>query len=173
MNMIGKSGIDWSKAPKDATHYKVKPEGSLACWYKARFYWEDAYDRWDMSSDWSNTSGTFEFIPKKEDLEMSKEVTKQVSGIKDLEVGMFLRHKEPTMCYLVVSLKPFMVCAMSLGCGVYSQSDLDNFKAWSYTYNGEYTPIVQQSETDIKIKELEETITQASQQLQELKELHK
>ena len=37
------------------------------------------------------------------------------------------------------------------------------FHSWSYTYNGEYTPIVKETEAERKIKELEETIELSSE----------
>ena len=48
--------------------------------------------------------------------------------------------------------------------------------SWSYTYDGEYIPIIKEpvpTPAQLKIKELKETIANASKQLQELEEMGK
>lgn len=129
------------------------------------------------SNDWcrslNSTAWFKDSVSKEDDLKMSKEAGKQVSCIEDLEIGMFLKHIVPDNYYLVVSLTPLGLKSVTESTGVYTQSDLSNFSAWSYTYKDNYQPFIKVSETDIKIKELEDTIAQAQQQLKELKELQK
>jgi uncharacterized protein RhaS with RHS repeats len=96
---------------------------------------------------------------------------KIVSSIKDLEVGMFLESISNT--YVVTSIQDgtFTVVVL-VNCNYhYDKQRLESFKSWSYTYNGEYTPIVKEDPKDLKIRELENTIAEATKQIQELKQI--
>lgn len=183
--MIGKiSGADWSKAPEGATHYKSKPLNSEACWYKISSdkatYWNNPYKEWDYSFDWAKQD-KYTFVSKEEDLEMGKkEVSKQVSCIEDLEVGMFF--KTDSHHHILITSKGTMSvhgwCVKSGMSSTYTTEGFSYIQSWSYTYTGEYTPIVKETEAEIKIKELEDTISSANKsielaqkQLQEYKEM--
>ncbi len=183
MSMIGKiSGKDWSKAPEGATHIK-KYDTRLKSdyWYKVNNLTDDMYEYWetDAPSHWvsikARTSGDYTFISKQEDLGMN---VKQVKSIVDLEVGMFLKHKTFVRTVLVrVQGGGNWVKVYNIDVGSQDEFyNLNEFESWSYTYNGKYTPIIKESElteTQLKIKELEESVANVTKQIKELKELNK
>lgn len=172
--MIGRiSGRDWSEAPEGATHCRLTPDYCGPIWYRS-------YEGLPLSLYPSWSTGKYEFISKEEDLGMGeKEVTKQVRSVDDLEVGMFIRWNSYPNHHYVVS-KPKQIISFNTG-EVYNYGKDscwtdNNFytSSWSYTYNGEYTPIVKdtvETEAGRKIKELEETIELAQKQLREYKEM--
>lgn len=168
--MIGKiSGADWSEAPEGATHYKHS-----VFYRQHQGVWEYLYKTWWIkSSNNSNTNSWFKnAVSKDEDLQMNtKEVSKQVSSIEDLELGMFLRVDHGSSPYVICELTPNNISVVIVGSypHTYNNTNFSNYSSWSYTYNGEYTPIVKETEADIKIKELEATIELAQKQLQEYK----
>lgn len=172
-NSIGISGIDWSGFPDDATHFKA----GLA-YRKIGVVWEYfKVDYWCQSSN--NDYWFKDALTKEKDLEMDKkEVAKQVRSVDDLELGMFL--KSETGNVVVVTrdawrgnnLK-FFSCSNMANAQVAQNGAgkefYDKFHSWSYTYSGEYTPIIKETEAERKIKELEATIELAQKQLQEYK----
>jgi hypothetical protein len=164
-NMIGKSGKDWGRAPEGATHVYVE------LFYRFRDdsweYFSDDRSSWVKSQN-ADTWNNEKLISKEEDLEMNKKI---VSSIKDLEVGMFLESISNT--YVVTSIQDgtFTVVVLVNGNYHYDKQRLESFKSWSYTYNGEYTPIVKEDPKDLKIRELENTIAEATKQIQELKQI--
>lgn len=181
-NMIGKiSKKDWSLAPADATHITkignfYKCEGEM--WY----VYDIGGEHWGKSANnylWLKDN----LILKEEDLEM----TKVVGGIEDFEIGMFLKDASGNIVVVSRSCgsiadKLFYTCVDMGETGVARNAAggqyYDRFTHWSYTYDGEYTPIVKETEAERKIKELEETVKSATQtlelaqkQLQEYKEM--
>lgn len=180
MNTIGKiSGKDWSKAHEEATHVAPSRFGmydSWTCFYKQEdgIWYFDTNDRgnWDISVN-ANHPG-FKPISKEEDLGMNK----QVKSIEDLSVGMFVKGKSGGI-YLITSIrekgKSFNLYEFdSRDLGVLSYFEC--YTHWSYTYNGEYTPIVKETEQELKLKELEseakkllEAAEKVNQQIKELK----
>jgi len=183
-NMIGKSGADWSKAPFGATHVREFLDG----WYQVQggnlfVLYSDSTRTSSSFNDVEdyNSSGGCKLISKEEDLGMDKkEVTKQVRSVDDLEVGMFLQGNNYKWVVLGVEDDSISLISPEDGDDTISywpQTFIDDlsvfsnaFKAWSYTYNGEYTPIVKEiveTEAERKIKELEATIELAQKQLQE------
>ena len=178
--MIGKiSNKDWSGAPEGATHtfrHKYEDAHQQDGYYKLKdgkiYYWRTLGDWWDTTTH-SHLELAVYCVSKEEDLEMNtKEVAKQVSCIEDLEVGMFFK---TDMSHILITSKGFgKVCGLCVKSGMGATYTTDGFtclRSWSYTYTGEYTPIVIVSEADIKIKELEATIALAQKQLQEYKEM--
>lgn len=180
MNMIGtKSGVTWEFANCSATHYKA------GLFYRCKDgEWEyKEYGDWTKSSnspDWFKDA-----ISKEEDLKMNKQVVKQVSCVGDLETGMFVFMQDGYSAYvnkdysgkvgfLYTHGHTDMNYLMSMNYrGLEYKPNPDvNITHWGYSLNGERYPVAQ-SQTDIKIKELEDTIAQASQQLKELKGLQK
>lgn len=161
-NTIGKSGLGWASAPEGATHYK---EGIFY------YNWRGKWKYWDIV--WYTSVCPSEYfedaISKEEDLAAP---IKTVSSVEDLEVGMFIRDRQGNI-RVIVSDTPLAFCSTSNAipyCSEVTDTFSNNCMAgWSYTYNGEYAPIVKESEADIKIKELEETIKLAQKQLEEYK----
>lgn len=114
-------------------------------------------------------------------------MTKVVRGIEDFEIGMFLKDASGNIVVVSRSCgsiadKLFYTCVDMGETGVARNAAggqyYDRFTHWSYTYDGEYTPIVKETEAERKIKELEETVKSATQtlelaqkQLQEYKEM--
>lgn len=188
-NMIGKvSKKDWSLAPKQATHYFPRDDS----WYDAsdlenvRFlvFSRRGNEHWGSSSCWYNASYQDKFISKEEDLGMDKKedkvVTKQVRGVDDLELGMFLKSETGNVVVVTQAVGKdlhieFFSCSNMANANVArngaGREFYDKFNSWSYTYNGKYTPIVKETEAERKIKELEATIELAQKQLNELKEI--
>lgn len=166
---MSKNNIDWSKAPSDATHYKGQ------FFYKLKdgvwMYYEGEGLGWNESSN--NAVWFKSVVSKEEDLEMNKEVVKQVSCIEDLEVGMFFKSKNFGR-NIIIKKKHGKVEGRDLDTNLdseYSAWGFHDIESWSYTYSGEYTPIVKETEAERKIKELESTIELAQKQLQEYKEM--
>ena len=160
--MIGvKSGVDWSKAPEGTTHYKHN------LFYRQHAgVWECHNDYWLKSSNvdsWFNDA-----VSKEEDLGMDK---KEVKSVSDLTVGMFVRTPYVRDPYLICDIHGDQVDTILIDHDMftYRNSPVTAFESWSYTYSGEYTPIVKETEAEIKIKELEATIALAQKQLQEYK----
>jgi len=162
-NMIGKSGVDWSKAPEGATHRnKNHPNTNLREWYKedgsefGQVWWERE-ERWMVMN-----SSRCECISKEEDLPVVKQVAKQVKAIEDLEVGMFLKGDGDAIIRLIIRAdrQSFRTYGMSTGSEA-TRSTLDDFTHWSYTYAGEYTPIIKETAKEKAIKAAQEEITQA------------
>lgn len=175
LNAIGNiSGANWVNAPEGATHVRSDNAG----WYR----YDCATELYLLSSrgeDRSmyasvedfNSAGGAKLISKEEDLGMNtKEVSKQVSCIEDLEVGMFFK---TDMSHILITSEGFgKVCGLCVKSGMAATYTTDGFtclRSWSYTYAGEYTPIVKETEAEIKIRELEATIALAQKQLQEYK----
>ncbi len=183
MSMIGKSGADWSIAPEGATHYRENNNS----FYRYSDGWE-YYDRYGKEWVESCTGKGYlqaHVISKEEDLKMNKEAVKQVSCVADLETGMFVFMQDGYSAYvnkddsgnvgfLYTHGHTDMNYLMSMNYrGLEYKPNPDvNITHWGYSLNGERYPVAQ-SQTDAKIKELEDTIAQASQQLKELKELQK
>jgi hypothetical protein len=174
MNMIGKSGTDWSKAPKGATHKRNTLSGNF---YKlsnnSLEYWDDGYTNIHNHA-WRNSQHNVDYlstmVSKEEDLKMDK--AKEVRSIADLEVGMFLESVHSSGIRVVTGTQAdtfetyyFHWRSNTSWC---EAELLSGFKSWSYTYKGEYTPIIKESEKDKKLKELEETIAAAKRQIKEL-----
>lgn len=170
-SLIGKSGVDWSKAPEGTTHYKH------SLFYRQHAgVWECHNDYWLKSS---NIDSWFkDAVSKEEDLEMNKkEVSKQVSCIEDLEVGMFIKGTNNIIRVIIAVVgNKIKTCTFTMSAVILDTCRVNDYwdwrevvDAWSYTYSGEYTPIVKETEADIKIKELEATIGLAQKQLQEYK----
>ena len=163
-NMIGKSGVDWSECV-DASYYKS------GLFYKVI---GGDWHYWGGSVVWmpsSNCNSWFnDALSKEEDLQMNVK-TKVVKGIEDLEVGMFLYNNINKYCVLGVT--GGKVDSIILTGSIHNtyNSSFDCFDLWSYTYNGEYTPIVKETEAEKKIKELEATIALAQKQLEEYKDM--
>lgn len=172
---MSKNNIDWSKAPSDATHYKKQ------FFYKLKdgvwMYYEGEGLGWNESSN--NAVWFKSVVSKEEDLEMTKE-TKVVRGVDDLEVGMFVKETNGTIRTIIavvgskIKTCTFMMSGVILdSCRVNDYYDWKEVvNSWSYTYNGEYAPIVKEvveTEAERKIKELEATIELAQKQLQEYK----
>lgn len=162
--IIGKSGVDWSKAPDGATHYKHN------LFYRQHLsVWECHNDYWLKSShvdSWFKDA-----VSKEEDLGMNSK--KEDKTVADLDIGIFVKWPSSSCCYVFIDKDTLL--SFETGNKFHKSvgfTDESLAKAyWSYTYNGEYTPIVKESEADIKIKELEETIALAQKQLQEYKEM--
>lgn len=183
MNMIGKSGIDWSKAPEGATHYRE----NNSSFYRYSGGWE-YYDSYNKEWEESCTGKGYlqaHLIFGGDDLEMNKQVAKQVSCVGDLETGMFVFMQYGRSAYVNkdaygnVGLlftrgeeKPNHPMSNAYRGLEYTPNKNYDITHWSYSLNGERYPVAQ-SQTGAKIKELEDTIAQASQQLKELKELQK
>jgi len=168
----GKSGVDWSKAPEGATHYKIFPKGQLSLWYKEGMYWDSDNKKYCPSQDWF-TKNYYKFITKEDDLEMYKQVVKQVSSVGDLETGMFVFMQDGYSAYvnkdysgkvgfLYTHGHTDMNYLMSMNYRglVYTPNPDVNITHWGYSLNGERYPVAT-SEADIKIKELEATIAAA------------
>lgn len=180
-NSIGlKSGKDWIKAPDGATH--VRDDG--VSWYKyekGRLYY-DPYFAPFMGNGWSvsgyanvesfNREDGAKLISKEEDLGMNKE-TKVVKGIEDLEDGLFFRTDTGYTYVVLYGDGVEKQCWNMYNCNsaVWGVTGFDKIISWSYTYNGEYIPIVKETEEERKIKELEATIELAQKQLQEYKRM--
>lgn len=169
--MIGKSGINWSKAPEGTTHYKH------SLFYRQHTgVWEYHNNYWLKSSNvdsWFNDA-----VSKEEDLQMStKEVSKQVSSIKDVPEGWFIKWQKPNTSKCQIYVKGMFHCFLIKddyqvsGVERVDFSGFDYHSHYSETYSGEYTPIVKETEAERKIKELEATIALAQKQLQEYKEM--
>ena len=95
-------------------------------------------------------------------------------SVDDIEVGMFLRLQGSTfICLGVLGFGYIHICPFEIGTkSTVIRSFTSAFIAgqWSYTYEGEYQSFVaKETEEQRKIKELEETIHKAQQQIQELK----
>jgi hypothetical protein len=75
--------------------------------------------------------------------------------VDDIEAGMFIRFQGSTfICLDILGFGYIFVCPLG----------------WSYTYDGEYSPFVnEETEEQKKIRELEEIINKAEQQIQELR----
>ena len=142
-NSIGlKSGKDWIKAPDGATH--VRDDG--VSWYKyekGRLYY-DPYFAPFMGNGWSVSGYANVESFNRED------GAKLISKEEDL--GM---NKETKVVKGIEDLED----------GLFFRTDT------GYTYNGEYIPIVKETEEERKIKELEATIELAQKQLQEYKRM--
>jgi len=168
-NMIGKSGINWANAPEGATHYinltshfYKKFDGRWVCTADKGVMW--------TYSECSNESILKWAISKKEDLEMGK--IKVVKSIEDLEVGMFIISSYEDK-YLVLVKNSEAVHGIRLDNKVNFTCTYEGYnllKSWSYTYDGEYTPIIKESEEDKRIKELQNTIDKAQATLAEAQE---
>lgn len=186
--MIGKySKADWSKdAPEGATHVGVHSNNIM--FYKQDelfwWFWSDNSESWVISEDQYRSDYTL--YSKDEDLKM-----KEVKSIKDLESGMFVKfadnsievalithdmtHSQTTFNFIKnnnIMSNDFMYYHYK-GLSYSPNSDYD-IVSWSYTLKGEYTPVIKEPELtpeQLKINELEETIANASKQLEELKGL--
>lgn len=159
------STINWHRLPKDATHLHIVADVAY------RKY-EGAWWAYMGHHGWCKTVETDLWIQsycasKDEDLEMNGK--KVVRGIEDIEIGMFLHNG--TYSFFVSDIKGEFISALLLDRDrfLFKQSGLTDFESWSYTFNGGYTPIVKETEAEIKIKELEATIALAQKQLQEYK----
>lgn len=177
MSMIGKiSGIDWSTAPLGTTH-AFRKVTSICQWYK---FLNNKYHYYNWVGLWRESYNYYSWcvenlISKEEDLGMN---IKQVKSIADLEVGMFLKKANTEYIRLIigVNVESFETVLINDSGTEWQWEELKDFISWSYTYNGDYTPIVKEvlpTPEQLKIKELEETIANASKQLQELKEIKK
>ena len=176
-NMIGKkSGVDWSKAPESAQYYCIKTKN----WYK--YYDNDWYyalgldsseRAWGISSNlrYKNLneglrSSENNLISKEGDLKVSK----TVSSIEDLEIGMFLKIRSYTYVIIAHYGTNFTVAIVDRSNTEYPMQTLDIFESWSYTYNGEYTPIVKEpveTEAQKKAKELQKVLDDAQKSITE------
>jgi hypothetical protein len=184
--MVGKiSNKDWDKAPEGATHtfrHKYEDAHPQDGYYKLKdgkiYYWRTVGDWWDATTH-SHLELAVYCISKEEDLRMNVK-TKVVKGVEDLELGLFLKDDSGNIVVVTrncgkVSGKSFYTCC-NTGNGNVAQNGAgetfyNNFISWSYTYSGEYTPIVKETEAEKKIKELEATIALAQKQLEEYKEM--
>lgn len=165
--MIGKiSNKDWSLAKDDATHVTkfgvfYKYEANKCYVYgTSGEYWSES----ENGSRWLEDN----LISKEEDLEMGK---KEDKTVKDLGVGVFVRWHYSADPYVFLdkdTLLSFSTGDKFLRDVGFTDKSLTE-ASWSYTFDGEYTPIVKETEADIKIKELEATIALAQKQLQEYK----
>ncbi len=178
--MIGKSGVDWSKAPEGATYvrsdteayYKINRDGDI---FMVNHHGAvlSSFRSVEHLTSYCNC----ELISKEEDLEMTKEV-KQVRSVEDLEVGMFVWSGSYKYVVLEVNSNRFDVANVGSSGEVFRNQSFNWVESWSYTYNGEYTQVIKETEAERKIKELEETVKSATQtlelaqkQLQEYKEM--
>jgi hypothetical protein len=180
-----KSGIDWNKAPEGATHYLqdidnfYKKVGNKWVWK-----WKGAVgNTWD-TSEMAEEDILAKAINKREDLWMNK--IKVVKSIEDLEEGMFVFFEDKD--YPVV---PAYVHRSQNGIGLlftncntevnytmqrfyeglhYSPNNNYNITHWSWSLNGERYAVVEESEEDRRIKELQDTINKASVTLKEAQE---
>lgn len=182
--MLGKSGIDWSKAPEGATHVLKSIVGSLdglGIWYQKDKHCWIVYTTSPWTGDnlswyhsWNQGIPKDNFISKEEDLRMSKEGAniKQVKCIADLEVGMFVKSNATLFIVHKDSVygRIWYATDNSLGTYLLKPHEFKSLKSWSYTYKGEYTPIIHESEQDERLKELEETIATAQRQVKEIRE---
>lgn len=184
-NMIGKiSKRNWSNAPDGATHtfrHKYENGFNQDGYYKVKdvntYYWRAIDCEWGITTH-SQLEISKYCVSKEEDLGMDKKETKVVRGVEDLEIGLFLKDDSDNIVVVTrncgkVSGKPFYTCC-NTGNTLIAQNGAgkeyyDKFTSWSYTYDGEYTPIVKETEAERKIKELEATIELAQKQLQEYK----
>lgn len=175
--MIGKiSKKDWSVAPEGATHtFRQKYEDARQQdgYYKLKdgkiYYWRTVGDWWDATTH-SHLELAVYCVSKEEDLGMDK---KEVKSVSDLTVGMFLRTPYVRDPYLICDIHGDQIDTVLIDHDMftYRNSPVSAFESWSYTYNGEYTPIVKETEAEIKIKELEATIALAQQKLQDYKRM--
>lgn len=175
-NMIGKiTGADWSDAPEYATHRALKDSGAGHKWLrktKDNLYFYNVvesswikYDDKDMGDRHIQKS-----ISREKDLGMTKQVSKQVKTIADLEVGMFLKDIDGTTRLVVMVLdgdiKTFNIATrVETRWTEDSFSQPDMFNSWSYTYTGEYTPIIKETAREKAIKAATQEIIQAQQAL--------
>ena len=178
--MIGKiSNKDWSGAPEGATHtfrHKYEDAHQQDGYYKLKdgkiYYWRTLGDWWDTTTH-SHLELAVYCVSKEEDLRMDKkEVSKQVSCVEDLEVGMWLKSDIGQKCVVWHNNRDLTLNVVAVGIDfahIHHRAALNSFVSWSYTYNGEYTPIVKETEAEVKIRELEATIALAQKQLQEYK----
>lgn len=181
MNQIGLSGIDWSKAPEGATHVlksTVDSLDGLGIWYQKHKHCWVVY----KLSPWTRDNFTWyysrnqhmpesNFISKEEDLKVGKPI-KEVKCIEDLELGMFVK-SNATLFIIHKGIhcsEIWYATDNSLGTHLLRPSEFKSLKSWSYTYKGEYTPIIHESEKDKKLRELEETIATAQRQVKEIRE---
>ena len=173
----GKSGVDWSKAPEGATHYKIFPKGQTTLWYKEGMYWDSDNKKYYPSQGWF-TNNYYKFITKEEDLEMDE---KEISCIEDLQTGMFVFMQDGYSAYVNIDDRGrigFLFTNQHSAVNYVMQSGFNGLEYspnkdfsithWGYSLAGERYPVAT-SEADIKIKELEATIALAQKQLQEYK----
>lgn len=106
---------------------------------------------------------------------------KQPKSLNDLKVGTFVRESNGntrmwngrTLCLVdplesEVDAWDISVIGFFKGFRYRPNSDHD-IVAYSDSYRGIYTPISQESESQRKVRELEETITKAQEQIKQLK----
>lgn len=173
-NMIGViSKADWGKAPKGATHRALEDSGVINKWLMNT---EDGICYWGGDS-WilytfhhCGLQHLSKSVSKEEDLKMSIKVVKSVD---DLEIGMFIKapNSEVRVVTLLKTGEVFTALIDYDSCfAIWRSDEFSSICAsWSYTYDGEYTPIVKETEAEAKIKELEATIALAQKQLEEYK----
>lgn len=172
-NTIGKSGFDWKIAPNMATHkfkgnneYYKKINNKWYWWYYSELSWKPSVLTTDLDV-------SYYCISKEEDLQMNVK-TKVVKGVEDLETGMWVKSSIGKKCIVWRFNKDSTICVTDISCDIsqnHYQVPISSFTSWSYTYNGEYTPIVRETEAEKKIKELEATIALAQKQLEEYKDM--
>ena len=179
-NMIGKlSGTDWSKSSEGATHVGLGSSCRM-------FYKKINDNEWEYSNPWETKwkksdpklRADLKLYSKEEDLGI---MTKEVKSIEDLEAGMFVKTSDGVIrIVLKTTNRGFKTCVFSSNVSnEYVVNDWDScsftkiVNFWSYTHNGEYKSVVVETPEQLKIKELEETIANASKQLQELKGMQK
>jgi hypothetical protein len=172
-NMIGKSGVDWSKAPEGSTHRNInhgKMFDGHREWYKdddtefGQVYWPE-------DKCWvAMKNKRCKCISREEDLP----VVKQVKTIADLEVGMFLKNTDGVIRLLLRqpgNLSQFITLNMDTKVeSRWTTPELElQVDSWSYTYAGEYTPIIKETAKQKAIKAATEEIIQAQKALDSAK----
>jgi hypothetical protein len=168
-NMIGKvSGMDWSKAPRDAkfvdTKYKVYTKGEVGYWLGCGRYYNS------RNLDW----GTDCYISKEEDLGLNIKVVK---GFDDIEVGMFFKSKNGRVRLVTYKECGSFDAALMVDGGTYKWADPngvlnEKFHSWSYTYNGEYQLVQrepEETETQKQLKVLESQAEELQKQIAKVK----
>jgi hypothetical protein len=180
MNMIGKiTKSDWSKAPEFSTHYCTKNR-NWYMWLNGGSLYHNFLGDWVVSKRPINYFKGF-LISKEEDLQMSKETTKRVKSVEDLPQGALVITKDESrgfvkdgrIVWMNSSNSPFHYYKGFKHTGNGGLTIVSYSLGHTFSYLSEFIAVSKESETDIKIRELENTINQASAQIQLLKELQK
>ncbi len=155
--------VDWSKAPEGATHFC--PNGVINKWYC-----QDQYRNWLRWSEgeWKPSSNSQYYI--------KQYIPRQPTwkSLKDVPVGTFLKN-EAGDTYMWNS-RTLCICNPNHGQNdSWEIESVENFIgftykygpysliSYSYTYNGEYLPLVVETEEDKQIKQLQATIDEAQE----------
>ena len=132
-NMIGKSGVDWSKAPEGAIGFDDDcGRQESVCWVKGEWgFWLNSVYRDDINMGW----GTDRYILKKDDLpQQEQEKEMEYKCLQDLPVGTFVKDYEGDI-------------SLWNGCTLYTidgegsvkwdTTSIGNFEGFNYKFNGD------------------------------------